>query len=122
MAKAKVESVDTADSDAAEVDLDAQFSGELLTGMVVLWFKEAKKHAKPMPAIVQAGYPGGICDLTILNTNGMEKKEGVYHKGDPRLCDHYGKMSDNALRYGAWGFTPWTKDDYLKYTDGNQQA
>jgi len=119
MAKAKVE----VDSDEVPVkaDLDDGFTGELLPGMVVLWFKEASRHAKPLPAIVQSGYPGGICDLTLCVTGGGVK-EGVYHKSDPRLCDHYGKVSDNALRYGAWGFTPWTKDDYLKYTDGSQEV
>jgi len=93
------------------------FTGELLPGMIVMWFKEAKDHSAPVPAMVQRGFNSGVCDLTIFHTHGMDKKEGVYHRSHPGLRDHFGKASDNAIRYGSWDFAPWTKDDYRIYVE-----
>lgn len=111
MAKAKESGVESKE------EVAPVFSGRLMVGMVVYWFKEAKDHAEPLPAIVQRGYDSGVCDLQVLFPNGASMKEGVYHKTHPGLADHFGKRSDNAIRYGSWDFTPWTKDDYKMYVE-----
>jgi hypothetical protein len=89
------------------------FSGEVLPGMDVYWYKGANLNANPSIAKVLRAYDGGMCDLVMFDGNGT--KDAVYHTSNPALHDHFGQASDNGRYQGSWDFTPWSKDDYDMY-------
>jgi hypothetical protein len=102
-------------TDKVEVkEADDTFTGKMLVGMDVYWFKGGGK-VEPKPAKVARAYDNGQCDLIVFEGSGTYTYDSVHHLSHPSLKDHYGQASENARRYGAWDFTPWTKDDYAMY-------
>lgn len=82
------------------------YSGQLTTGRTVLWYHSAKPDAKPVPALVSAGYGGGVADLIVMFPDtGATMKRSVYHMSSPSLrFPETGLLTENATVHGGWDF------------------
>lgn len=81
------------------------YLGTADTGRVVLWYSQADIHAKPVPAVVMAGYENGVVDLNILHATGTQFRSSVYHMSNPGLRSRdTGQVTPGAMKNGAWAF------------------
>jgi hypothetical protein len=87
------------------------FSGTMPIGFPVLWYPNGimDDSATPYVAFVTKGWSKGICDLQILpgQDGAVESKEQVYHAGDSRLRDSYGRLTPGATERGCWVPVQW---------------
>jgi hypothetical protein len=76
------------------------------TGFPVLWYPHGiiDDTAVPFVAFVTKGWTKGICDLAVLPSQDgtVQEQAQVFHAGDPRLRDSYGRLSPGAHARGCW--------------------
>lgn len=107
-----------------EKKFEQPFEGALTPGMIVLWFKGASEHAKPIPAIVMDGFQGGVADILLVDAGAEreQRKRSVYHKSSNSLRNSFGQVSDSAKAYGAWDFCPHTKEYDIHFMGEQDKA
>lgn len=78
--------------------------------MQVYWYPRGNKDSNTVPRVgsIAIGWSKGVADISIMpaNDGAVDYMEHVYHIGDPRNCDHFGKPSPNILHRGFWEFSP----------------
>ncbi len=87
------------------------YKGIAPPGFPVLWWPHGVMDdtAVPYTAFVSQGWTSGVCDLSVLpaQDGAVEIREQVYHAGDLRLRDSYGRLSPGAHARGCWTETTW---------------
>jgi hypothetical protein len=83
------------------------------TGLPVLYWPRGKvdKNATPLVGFVHKGWDLGMADINVLPEGDgvVQMFDGVFHIGDRRVLDAYGKVSSAADRKGVWEPTPWSR-------------
>lgn len=89
------------------------YDGVVPTGWPVLWWPHGvvDSTAVPCVAFCTKGWTRGICDLAVLPSQdgGIAAQDQVFHIGDPRLRDSFGRLSPGAHARGCWTSVPWVK-------------
>ena len=79
-------------------------------GAMVFWYPKAKKDEATVPhiGVITNAYSRGTADISIIPPydGAIASKEQVYHIGDSRLIDGFGKPTPGAVERGCWEYTP----------------
>lgn len=86
------------------------FNGTPDVGLQVFWYPMAQIDGDTVPRIgfINRGWSRGVADISVLpaQDGAVEVQDHVFHIGDPRLRDVYGKVSAGGIERGCWDFTP----------------